>query len=110
MTFKKLGRIQEKLSSRHNPEHDHGPDWWKNERWNFGNKCKGWTIFQIFKIEPSYLRWIVNNFQLTMIPMTTRKAIYKAIEILDNRNMPGDHESTIYGRNQQKYNNERFDL
>lgn len=105
--YKKLERLQKNLQEDNVNNFD--GDWWKNERWNFGKKCKGWTIFQIFKIEPDYLRWIVDNFQLTLVSMKTRKAIYKAVEILDNKkSLSFQNEiNTVYELNQQKNLNER---
>lgn len=61
------------------------PNWWRAVVWRFGKRYNGWTLWQIFKNDPTYLDWIKENFTFKFNQGYLLSAIDAAVDFLKIR-------------------------
>jgi hypothetical protein len=61
------------------------PDWWRRVVWRFGMRCNGWTLWQIFKNDPTYLDWIQENFTFKFNQGYLLSAVNDAVDFMNKR-------------------------
>lgn len=68
-------------------EFEQDPNWWRGVEWKFGSKCRGWTLWQIYKNNPDYLLWIKEFFKFKFNQGYLLSAIDAAIEFKNMREL-----------------------
>lgn len=67
-------------------------DWWKNVKIPFGKKCRGWTMFQVYKCNRSYLLWLHREANLHDKIKWAVDAAIEHWKATDNASFPRDVE------------------